>query len=285
MELNEIVKKLDGIEDLPTLPSVASEVNGLVHEPDSSVRNLSAAIEKDQAMTAKILKLVNAAFFGLPSRVGNIPHALVLLGFNTVRNAVLSVSVIRAFSPKRSVEGFDIREFWRHSISVAVTSRFLAEKTRLYPVDDSFTAGLLHDIGKFVLSQHFPDSFCRVLVAAARDGITFSEAEKREIPLDHAGIGAYLGSRWKLPSSLVEAIHHHHESTDHIAGQNLLTLVHTADRIVNREWNGRSEPFIQSPDPAALGKLAPLVATVSQWYPQVQEEAEVACNFFLEEVG
>ena len=97
MEASQIIKKLDQIENLPTLPTIAMEVNKLVQNQDTSIKELSSVIEKDQAIVSKILKLVNSAFFGMSSKVSNIPHAVMLLGFNAIRNAVVSVSVINAF--------------------------------------------------------------------------------------------------------------------------------------------------------------------------------------------
>ncbi len=287
MEAREILQKLDNIEDLPTLSPIAARVNDMVGDPDTSVRDLSEVIEKDQPITTRILKLVNSAFFGLTTRVGNIPHALVLLGFNTVRNAVLSLSVIDSFSLKKNLEGFDISEFWRHSIAVAVTSRFMAEKTRLHSGDDSFTAGLLHDIGKFLLSQYFPDLFMKVRACVQGEGISFAEAEKKAIPVNHGQIGSHLAKRFRLPLALSDAIRYHHAPPKGAfqLSLNLILIVHAADAFVNRmsgtAGNGTKSSLIQ----VDVGnKLASLVETSQDWVPALQEEIEAACSFFLQGV-
>jgi putative nucleotidyltransferase with HDIG domain len=284
-DAKEMQRRLDSIQDLPTLPAVATEVVELISDPDTSIGKLSAAIEKDQVITARILKLVNSAFFGLPSMVGNIPHALVLLGFSTVRNAVLSVSVVNVLSQKKALGGFDISEFWKHSIAVAVTSRILAERTRLQASGDSFTGGLLHDVGKFVLSQFFPALFKEVWAAMQEKGCTYSEAEK-EIPLHHGAIGACLARKWKLPVELVDVIHHHHAPVANADSQRLLAIVRAADWIVNSgPGTGEQALLTHYLGPLGSGKMGSVLDTVSQWYPEAMQEADAACAFFLEGAG
>src|SRR5512145_3172526 len=126
MDNNEIKYRLDKIENLPTLPAIAMEVNRLLQDYNTSINILSSVIENDQAIAAKILKLVNSAFFGLRSKVGNIPHAVTILGFNTVRNAVISIAVIKGLSDISDMAGFRMSDFWRHSVSVAVASKHIS---------------------------------------------------------------------------------------------------------------------------------------------------------------
>jgi HD-like signal output (HDOD) protein len=112
METKTFLSKLDRIQEIPTLPVVALKVNKLLQDYDTSIKVLSKTIEKDQAMVTKILRLVNSAFYGFRSRIGNIPHAVTILGFNTVRNAVVSISAVEAFSGKGASRYFDIVDFW-----------------------------------------------------------------------------------------------------------------------------------------------------------------------------
>ncbi|MBT8359115.1 MAG: HDOD domain-containing protein, partial [Deltaproteobacteria bacterium] len=202
MDSKTMMKKLERIEDLPTLPTILFEVNTLLEDINTSAKKLSDTIENDQSMVVKILKLVNSSFYGLRSRVSDISNAVVLLGFNTVRNSVISVSIIEAFSVKNDLDGFDIKEFWKHSIAVAVTSKRLAEKCRVEAPDNCFVAGLLHDIGKLVLSQYFQDLFTRVWITAQKENLDFYEAEKKEISVKHPMIGSLLAKRWQFPDYL-----------------------------------------------------------------------------------
>jgi putative nucleotidyltransferase with HDIG domain len=284
MEANSILKRLDEIEDLPTLPVVAMEVNKMLLDYDTTINKLSATIENDQAMVSKILKLVNSAFFGLRGKISTISHAIVVLGFNTIRNAVVSISIINAFSIQEGLDGFDIADFWKHSVAVAVTSKYLAEKTGIHSADDCFVAGLLHDIGKIVLLQHFKDLFQKVWLAVKANNLPFYEAEKSQIQIDHAWIGGYLARKWQLPVPLVDAIRYHHDISPDANDHPLLMLIHTADIIVNTfgedsEVNLELSGICQD----TLKAMGSLLDTLSEWYPDVLLEIKSACNFFLEE--
>jgi len=283
MDAKTFLKKLDRIPDIPTLPAVALKVNRMLQDYDTPIKELSKIIEKDQAMVSKILRLVNSAFYGFRSRISNISHAVTVLGFNTLRNAVVSVSIIDAFSGKEAAEGFDLMDFWKHSVAVAMTSKHLAEKTRLVAPDEAFVAGVLHDVGKVVLAQYFKDLFGQVWVATREQGLSFYEAEKKLLPANHAQIGGHLVKKWQLPVSLVEAISYHHAVRKSATHFNLLMVVHVADIIVNNyKIDSESDPDFSGIYPEAAKVMAPQLKSVSDWFPDVATEIESACEFFLE---
>jgi HD-like signal output (HDOD) protein len=260
MDSKTILKKLDRIEGLPTLPAIAMEINKMLLDYDTSINKLSEKLEKDQAMVSKILKLVNSAFFGLRSKVGNISHAVVLLGFNTIRNAVVSISIIDAFCIKGDLDGFDLKDFWKHSVAVAVTSKYLSEKTGTCSADDCFVGGLLHG------------------------NQSFYEAEKNENPVDHARIGGHLAKKWQLPMGVVDAIRYHHTVRPSVDDPNLTMIVHAADIIVNAcADDSKATLKLSGIHPDAVKIVGSQLDTVSDWYPDVFAEIESACKFFLEE--
>ncbi len=282
MERKEIIKKLDRIDGLPTLTAIAIEVNKMLQNYNTSITKLSGTIVKDQAMVVKILKLVNSAFFGLRSKVSNIPNAVVLLGFNTVRNAVVTVSIMDAFKTKEVSNGFAIADFWKHSVAVAVTSKYLAEKTRLHEPDDCFIGGLLHDMRKVILAQHFEDSFKNILKSIEEENLSFYAAEKSEISFGHASIGGHLAEKWQLPTGLLDAIRHHHTLSKSATDQDLLMIVHAADIIVNSYVADSQCPLeLSEMHPDAVELIRDPLDTVSDWYPKLTEEIESACEFFL----
>ncbi len=283
MDRKTILKKLDRIEDLPTLPVIAMEVSKMLRDYNTSIKELSALIKNDQAMTPRILKLVNSSFYGFKSKIANIDRAIILLGFNTISNAIVSVAIIDALSVKGSSDDFDIKNFWEHSVAVAVISRHLAEKSRLCLPEEAFTGGLLHDIGKVILSQYFPDLFKKVIVAMNGNIVTFYEAEKKQNPVTHAQIGGIMADKWKLPDGLADTIKYHHAVKAGANDINLLRIVHVADFISNY--------FIHSPDakidsalinPEAALAMKPQLKTLEDWLPGVREEIASACHFFLE---
>ena len=283
MDTQTFLKKLDRIQEIPTLPVVALKVNKMLEDYDTSIKALSNTIEKDQAVVSKILKLVNSAFYGFSSKISSIPHAITILGFNTVRNAVISVSVIDTFSAKDAFEGFNVTEFWKHSIAVAVTSRNIAEKTKLVCPDEVFVAGLLHDVGKVVMAQYFTELFAQVLEQTRENNLSFYQAEKKLLPANHAHIGAHLAKRWQLPGGLIEAIRYHHAVRSTVPKLNLLLTVHVSDFIVNNYcFESETDLDFSMTSPVARKVMDSTLSTVSSWYPIVATEIDSACEFFLE---
>ena len=285
MDMRTILNELDQIEDLPTLPAIAMETNKMLMDYNTSTKKLKQTIEKDQAMVPKMLKLVNSSFFGFQSRISNIEHAIVILGFNMIRNMIVSVSIIEAFSGKKGLKDFDMTQFWTHSVAVAVTSKYLSLKTRLHASEDSFTAGLLHDIGKIVLFQYFHDFFIKAWRSSKENDISFYDAEKREIPADHAQIGAHLAWKWQLPAGLVDAIRWHHDVKEDVFDYNLLIIVHVADKIVNSLMSdSKKEIDLSGIYPDARKKMSSQLATAEDWFPQVNMEIQSACELFLNQL-
>jgi putative nucleotidyltransferase with HDIG domain len=285
IEKSGIIKKIDRIDELFTLPAIAMEVNKMLQDLDTSTKKLGDIIEKDQAIVSKILRLVNSAFFGLPSKVNNIPHALMVLGFNTVRNAVISISVMDALALKNIPEGFEMKDFWKHSIAVAVTSKRLAEKTKLCPPDDCFIGGLLHDIGKIIIAQSFRDIFIIILTMIRDKDCSFSDAEKEIIPMGHDEIGGHLAKKWKLPHDMVDAIKYHHSNSAKVNNLNFLLTIHAADYVVNHFSPDSEKDFMT----AGMGKDAETLMqsqfeTIKEWYPEVMTEIDSTCDFFLREI-
>lgn len=279
-----ILAKLDQIKDLPTLPSVALAVNKLLQDVETPISKLSETIEKDPAMVAKILKLVNSAFYGYRSQVGNLPNAICVLGFNTVRNAIISVSVINSLSGLNHLESFNIKDFWKHSVAVAMISKKLSELTKLDLPDNCFVGGLLHDIGKVILTHYFKDLFEMVWNTAIKKGLPFYEAEKMRLPIGHPMLGSYLAKKWQLPQGIVDAIEYHHSVKLNASNYNLLTTVHIADIILNT-YNPDSENGLDisriNADTAKT--MMPHLETIADWYPDLAAEIESACSFFLSE--
>ncbi len=283
MEGRKILKRIDRIQSLPTLPHIALQVNAMLQDLNTSIQELQAAIEKDQAIVPKLLKLVNSSFFGLKARISNLKHAIVLLGFNPIRNAIVSLSVIEAFSKQTRLENFDIRKFWTHSVAAAVISKHLAHEIGYASPEDAFTGGLVHDIGKVILCQYLMDLFETVWKSALANHISFYEAEKKELPINHARLGAYLAMKWNLPTILAETIQHHHNVRAQVQDRDLLFIVHTADYIVNRRLETPpNDPNLMEIHPDASTFMAPALQSIEEWYPAQKLEIESACQFLLE---
>lgn len=278
----DIMRCLESIQELPTLSSVAMRVNVMLHDIETTARDVADVIEKDQAMVCKLLKLANSSFFGFSSRVSNIAHAVMILGFNTVYNAILSMAVIDALGMKTRFNGLDMSVFWRHSIGVAVVSRHLSEGVKGLQRENCFTAGILHDIGKVVMARYFADRFIPLWQKVAAREMNFVNAERRHFPMGHYAIGAFLARCWHLPDdlTLVVAQHHHPEI---LPRPNAMALiVNAADAIVNIHLEGNA-PEDQWPiSPAGRKLLGEKLQTVDQWLPGVSEDIHAALESILD---
>jgi len=283
MKTDEILKKLDSIKDIPTLPTIVFELNELLQDPNTPITDISDIIEKDQAMSLRVLKLVNSAFYGIHKEVNNIGNAIVLLGFNTVRNAIVSLGVIKSFSGGKALEGFDISDFWKHSLAVAVVSKSLAGKTKIASSDSCFVGGLLHDIGKVILAQYFQDLFEKVWNAAKRENISFYEAEKKEISIDHAIIGAHLATNWELPESFIDVIRWHHDVRNDTESKKMILIIYLSDIIVN-SYNADPDGNIDlsAMHPAASKFLNKQLGDVDNWFVEIENDIQSSYQFFLE---
>jgi putative nucleotidyltransferase with HDIG domain len=283
MDEQTLLKKIDTIKEIPTLPSIVFELNKYLQNPETSIKKVSETIEKDQAMALKILRLVNSAFYGFQSKISNVQNAVVLLGYNAVRNSVVSLSVIKSFSSVLALEGFDIKDFWRHSLAVAVTGKSLALLSRSESSDNCFAAGLLHDIGKIILAQYFQDLFEKVWLASKNEYSSFYKAEKNELPADHTKIGAHLATKWQLPKGLVDTIRWHHEYQSESENAGLIMIIYLANKIVNSyDEDPELRLDMTALHPDAVKFMMNLVEDVANWYVGLTEEIEQAYSFFLD---
>ena len=216
--------------DLPTLPVVFQELFDRMQDPDTQVCELSAIIAQDQALTTKILKLVNSAFYGQPSQISTISRAIIIMGFQSVRSAALGVSVLEQFKDLDGIGGgFALKDFWKHSIGVSCLAKQLSMVLRVSEPEDAFVAGLLHDVGKLVMLQHFPDDVKDLTRAAAEQQLTWRGCEDVLFPINHAGIARALFRAWKFPANVVEAVACHHRPEAASRHATLAALVHLAD--------------------------------------------------------
>jgi putative nucleotidyltransferase with HDIG domain len=278
----DIISRLDGIDELPMLPDTVMKVNTMLQEVDFCIKDLSRIIEKDQSMVSKLLKIVNSTFFGLSSRISSVNHAIVILGLNTVRNALLSGSVIESMSSLENIKGIDIRDFWTHSISVAVMSNYLAEKTKLCFPDDCFTAGLLHDMGKLIISSYFVDEFGHICKFIKDENLSFFDAEKKVIEGGHDFIGAYLAKRWNLPPDLISTIRLHHQPLNNLQENEMALLIQIADYMVNNMDKEKApEPGFLLVHSRISERIWKEIRNFPEWVSKVKEDIDSACKILL----
>ncbi|MGH8017430.1 MAG: HDOD domain-containing protein [Opitutaceae bacterium] len=225
------------LDRLPSIPVVYDQLLAKMRDPDATIETVAAVISRDPAMCAKILKLVNSAFFGLRRHVTDLADAVNFLGIETIRSLTLSIHAFTQFeAPLISV--IDFEGLWNHSIQAAGGARAIAEShtTNTACHGEAFTAGLLHDMGRLVLAANFPEASQHAAAAVQSDGLTLIEAERKLIGFDHAEVGAALFALWGLPEVIVECVAHHHEpSATDTREVGPLTFLHLADSWLESE--------------------------------------------------
>lgn len=219
------------VNDLPAMPWVVSRVISLTADPDSSVNELNEVICQDQSLTAEVLRLSNSAFYGYSRRIATVKDAIGILGFNAIRNIVLAAHTYNIM--KKEVKGYQIApgDIWRHSMVCAMAARTIAKRVGYQASDRAFIAGLLHDIGKVILSAYVAEAYDEIIRRVQDDQQPFSAVEEEVLGFTHASVGARVADKWSLPADHVEAIACHHTPLDAREAPELTAIVHIADAI------------------------------------------------------
>jgi HD-like signal output (HDOD) protein/ActR/RegA family two-component response regulator len=216
-----------GVMALPSCPRIYTELSELIADPDATATDAAAILERDVAMTAKVLQLVNSAFFGLARRVSRIPEAVHYLGLSTLRALVLHAGAFEAFAPTRPIEGFDIHALQRRShLAARIAQRMAPDRpTR----EDAFTASMLHGVGLLVLARSDPYELGELIAAADDRAMALHEVEYEWRGSSDAELGAYVLGMWGLPDPIVEGVAHHHRADRLLApGLEIALVVHVA---------------------------------------------------------
>jgi HD-like signal output (HDOD) protein len=228
-----ILQTVEKITSIPTLPTVIERLTRLLQNPKTSAEEVGKAITTDQALASKVLKLVNSAFYGFPGRISTITHAIVILGFSTVKNVVLTASIFDAFRKKGDGNTkFDLNEFWLHSIACGAAASSIAKQIGGSEKEECFIAGLIHDLGKLILCNFLPDEFDLALRYSAENKLLLYESEKKLFDCTHTHIGGYLAERWNLPANLQNAVKYHHQPSPSHDHYFITAVVHCADIFV-----------------------------------------------------
>ena len=203
----------------------------LTADPNSSVNELNEVICQDQSLTAEVLRLSNSAFYGYSRRIATVKDAIGILGFNAIRNIVLTAHTYKIL--KREVKGYQIAsgDIWRHSMACALAARTIAKRVGYPESDRAFIAGLLHDIGKVILSVYVAEAYDEIIRRVQDEQQPFSEVEKEVLGFTHASVGARVADKWSLPADHVEAIACHHTPLDAREAPQLAAIVHVADAV------------------------------------------------------
>ncbi|HKK21827.1 MAG TPA: HDOD domain-containing protein, partial [candidate division Zixibacteria bacterium] len=234
---NKVKRVVSNIRNLPTPPIVFHQIQKVINDPNVNATQVASILAEDPAMSVKVLKMTNSAFYGLAREIESVRQAVVIIGFEAIKNLVLSASVLDMFKGKNIDQDYQ-EKFWRHSLSTAFGCRLLARQLRDRAVidpDSAFSAGLLHDVGKLIISCYLPEEYAQFVEERAKDRESMDfQIESRIFGYHHAQIGGFLAEQWKIPHRLTEAIEFHHQPALDEGEEPIACLVHLANYVAKR---------------------------------------------------
>ena len=229
----QLVEKVD---DLPTIPAVATQVLQLLDQPDVQVEDVADLMLSDQVMTARVMKMINSPVYKPGHQITSLKRALVYLGLRHIREVALTTSFISAFD--KTSGAFEIGTFWEHSFGVGMVSKIIAEKIGFIDLELAYIAGVIHDIGEVFFSNYLRDEFHQLLEDIKDKPIKLVDAEARNFGTTHCEVGLCMARKWNFPEPYCEVIAYHHTPTEATIDPVLCAIVNLADLFYSvRELN------------------------------------------------
>lgn len=241
--LDELVQR---VTELRPLSTVATRVIALTEGDTFSAHELATTLASDQALSAKLLRLANSAYYGFPRRVATVRDAVVLLGFRQVRQAALATCLVDALPGGRTLR---YAEFWQHSLAVGITAELLARAEGVAQ-DEAFTAGVLHQVGRLALDQHVPDAFASAVELARTQSLALRDAQRIVLGYTDAALGGALVRAWQFPAPLADAIERHELAPDALPDRRSLAACIVRARLFVRAQGIPDGLERRDPEPA-----------------------------------
>ena len=224
------------VRNISSLPEIVIKVAELVQNPKSSAADLGKVIAHDSGLTSRVLRLVNSAYYGFPKQISSIQHAIMILGFTTIKGLVLSSSIFRIFTPKDNlIVSLDHKKFWKHSLLTAIASKKIHKKLFFEDNENIFSAAILHDIGKLILDQYDHDNYTKVIAEVPEQiyGNQVLIAEQKHCQVTHPTIGHIVAEGWNLPEVLIDIIKYHHNPLESAKYKQIALVVYLGNTISN----------------------------------------------------
>lgn len=232
----KIERKLESLTDLPVVPAYLGKILRALDNTEIRAKQLAEFIEKDQALTMKILSAANSPWYGQKGKIATVDLAIIIMGLNTIKEIVIGMLVDKFFS-KTPTYLFDVNSFWNYSLFCGSTSRLLARKTNYKKAGEAFVAGLMHDIGILIIIQYFSHEFKEIKLLVESGNFDMLKAEELVLGNNHAEIGAWMAKKWNLPDQLINSVKYHHIPQKDLLNEGLDSDTIALTRIVSAsEW-------------------------------------------------
>ena len=273
---SEIKRIIKDTKSLPTLPGVIAKLGSLADNDKVSMQEMASVVNKDYVLSAKLLKLVNSAFYGFSGRVSTVSNAIILLGVNVIKSLAISSSIFEIM--EKNVIGL-----WEHSMGTAVAANSIAKALKLPEPEEISTAALLHDIGKVIIKINLKEDYNLLSQRIHEKDLMMIEAERELLGTDHAEIGEWLTQTWLLPEKLIEPIAFHHDVKNATVHQDKTAVVHVADVLIKGFGFGfGGDEIVPCIQPAAWDHLSLTEEFLEEIIPEIEEKLVEVMNFSLE---
>ncbi len=224
---------LAGIKNLPSIPKVVFEVTKLLNSSRTPTTQLAELISKDQGLTSKILSVANSPLYGIKRKVSSIEFAILILGFQDIRNIITALSLADSMKIEPS-KIFDPYEFWMHSMIVGTAAKGISTNLGFDFGSEAFVAGILHDMGILVIYKFFNKEFCQIINDINSNRLSLLKAEEQALGMTHQEVGRFLADKWGLPQILCDAINYHHKPLSAGESKTFVSVVHLVDYMTFR---------------------------------------------------
>lgn len=269
-------KALRDVKNLPTLPGIIAKLTRMAEDPDTTTEQMGKVISKDHILAAKLLKLVNSAFYGFPQKISSLNSAIILLGFNVIKSLIISSSIFEL------MEAQDV-ELWEHSLGCAVVCSVLAKRLNVSDPEEVSTAGLIHDIGKVAIKMELSAEYAAIGQLVHDKQISRFAAESELLGLDHAEVGGWLAKSWNLPPKLVEPIACHHNPKESKDEKIATAIIHFSDILIRGLGYGHGDDIWVPPLSKSAWETLNLTAQdIDEIIDEVEEKLWDVKGFSLE---
>ncbi|MCD6460016.1 HDOD domain-containing protein [bacterium] len=266
------------VDELPALPTVVSKIMALIEDNNSNAQNLEQYLKQDQALAARLLRIVNSSFFGLPNRISSISQAIVIIGYNSLKNLVLAASTSKLLEGVFPGYGFKEGGLWQHAFMAATWASKLSSRFEIdtEEADELFIAGLLHDVGKLVLSSYITINCKEMMTNLITCNGNIEEAEKALVGISHSEIGSRIAQKWNFSDKLAHIIKYHHNASCAVDYQKETALIELVNYCLVSKRYGMFEniPIDVGLSQTCLKQLKLTSEKILELTEEIEESAE-----------
>lgn len=283
--MQPIDKIVNSVREFPTLPTIFTALQNAISNPDTNIDKVAEIIERDQASVAKLLKLANSSVFGFRSRITSVHQAILYLGFEEVKNLLLTLKIITLFKSKHQDHNLITpTDFWEHSIATGVISRFIGLNIGMKTSETLFISGVVHNIGRLLLLISYPEEYSQVIDFHRTNKVTLIEAERKIFGVSNAVVGELLSQKWKLPIQISDVIKNYFVG---FVGDKInlnAAVVHIADISASMfELGSSGTYYVQQPNRSVWEILSLPATFFTSNYERIIEEYKQNCSIILED--